>query len=81
MQTAREITRNLQNRREVIFDLPHPRTPGTGLLQTIPHPRAQRAGLVLGVARRGAGGMVTGQIEPWISPAFGTKHLISVTPA
>ena len=56
VQTAREITRNLQNRREVIFDLPHPRTPGTGLLQTIPHPRAQRAGLVLGVARRGAGG-------------------------
>ena len=83
MQTAREITRNLQNQREVIFDLPHPRTPGTGLLQTIPHPRAQRAGLVLGVARRGVGGggMVTGQIEPCISPAFGTKHLISATPA
>ena len=87
MQTAREITRNLQNQREVIFDLPHPRTPGTGLLQTIPHPRAQRAGLVLGVARRGGGGggggggMVTGQIEPCISPAFGTEHLISATPA
>ena len=79
VQTVQEITCNLQNQREVIFNLPHPRTPGTGLLQTIPHPRAQRAGLVLGVAR--GGGMVTGQFEPCISPAFGTKHLISLTPA
>ena len=77
VQTAQEITCNLQNQREVIFDLPHPCTPGTGLFRTIPHPRAQRAGLVLGVAR-GGGGMVTRQIEPCISPAFGTKHLISV---
>ena len=84
VQTMLEITHNLQNQREVIFDLPRPHTPGTGLLQTIPHPRAQRAGLFLGVARgRGGGGrrMVTGQIEPCISLAFGTKHLISATPA
>ena len=79
MQTAQEITHNLQNQRKVIFDLLHPHTPGTGLLQTIPHPWAQRAGLVLGVVGGGGGG-VTGQVEPCISPAFGTKHLISAAP-
>ena len=35
VQTAQEITCNLQNQREVIFDLPHPCTPGTGLFRTI----------------------------------------------
>ena len=52
MQTAREITRTSQNQREIIFDLPHHPTLGTGLYQTIPHPGSQRleARLVLGVA-------------------------------
>ena len=44
-----------QEKREVIFDLPRPPTPGTKPFQTIPHPRARRAGLVPGVARGGDG--------------------------
>ena len=62
VQTAREITRTLQNQRDVFYfshDLP---TPETEPLQTIPHPRARRAGLVLGLPE----GMVTGQIGPCI---------------
>ena len=80
MQTVQEITHNLQNQRKVIFHLPHPHTPGTGLLQTVPQPRAQRAGLVVGVVRGGGVEGVTDQVEPCISPAFGTKHLISTPP-
>ena len=63
MQTAREITRTSQNQREVVFDLPHHPTLGTGPLQTIPHHGSERLDLFQGLP----GGMVTGQIEPCIT--------------
>ena len=70
MQTAREITRTSQNQREVVFDLPHHPTLGTGPLQTIPHPGSERLDLFQGLP----GGMVTGQIEPCITILF-TLHI------
>ena len=82
VQTAREITRNLQNQREVIFDLPHPRSLGQDCFKQFPTPVPKGLDLSRGLPEGGqGGGMVTGQIEPCISPAFGTKHLISATPA
>ena len=66
MQTAREMTRISQNQREVIFDLPHHPTLGTGPLQTIPHPGSERLDLFQGLP----GGMVTGQTEPCIHVHF-----------
>ena len=69
VQTAREMTRTLQNQREVIFYLPHPPTPPppprTGTHQTIPYPEPKGTDLSQGLT--GEGGLVTGQIEPWIS--------------
>ena len=58
----REITQTLQNQGEDNFHLPHPPTPGTGLLQIIPHPWAQRSVLIQGVVWE----LATSKIEPCI---------------
>ena len=74
METALEMTRTSQNQREVIFDLPRPLPPGQDRSKHFPTPGPEK----LDWSRRLPGGMVTGQIEPYIKCKTGIVQLIIV---
>ena len=72
MQTAQEMTRTLQNQREVIFDPPHPLPLAQDHFSQFPNPELEK----LDLCRGGGAGVITGQIEPCIIVDYNNKLII-----